>query len=158
MCHVRRVETVYKAKTPTRYANGNAYAIHDRLHHLCYNQIVNHICDLVHNPISLAVDRNPIQNRRNSLPWVSINVSESLLVVDHHDTSINRKHTSREHVRGDVGELDAGSYDLIVGCDGSAEEQVLKRDIEAIAGDGGCGVCAEDIVGKSKGEIGGARA
>lgn len=111
-------------------------------------------CDLVHLPISLAVDRNPVQNRRNSLPRVSINVSESLLVVDHHNASVDRKHTSREYVRGNVGELDAGSHDLIIGCDGSAEEQVLERDVEAVAGDGGCGVGAEDIVGESESEVG----
>ena len=109
-----------------------------------------HLCD---NTVSLAVDRNAVQLLRDRLIRVSIDVAESLLVVDHHGLSIDVEDTGREDIWRQSNELNAGCEDLAVGGNGGAEEEVVERNVSAIAGDSGAGIGAGEVVCEGKGDV-----
>ena len=105
------------------------------------------------NTVSLAVDSNAVQPLRDRCIRVSIDVAESLFIVDYHGAPVDREYTSREDVWGKSNELNAGCENLVVGGDGGAEEEVFKRNVDAIAGDSGSGIGASDVVCKGEGQI-----
>ena len=90
---------------------------------------------LVHNSVGLAVDGDAIEKLRDSSIRVAIDICKGLLVVDDDRLAGRREveNAGRKDVRRKCHELNASSKDLAIRGNGSANEQVFQRNVDAIA-------------------------